>query len=100
MASKKMKKALAAGLAAYAASKMGGAGKDSVDTSALYNDMTGTTAGPNEPSLLKSIVKRFNRPSINQRSMDSNEFVGFSKGSKNAVVAKCKMGKNKPTKLY
>ena len=89
MSKKKLGKALAAGLAAYGASKMLG-GKESA-----MKYMGGANTG--DANIAENMA-------IFDRGMDKIARAGgvskLNKGSRGAVTAKCKMGRNKPTKLY
>lgn len=90
MSKKKLGKALAAGLAAYGASKMLG-GKEEVAKTFVGGNKTG------DANIAENIA-------IFDRGMDRIARAGgvskLNKGSKGAVTAKCKMGRNKATKLY
>lgn len=87
---KKLGKVLAAGLAAYGASKMLGGAKE-----APMKYMGGNKTG--DANIAENMA-------IFVRGMDKIAKAGgvskLNKGSKNAVMAKCKLGRNKPTKLY
>jgi len=86
---KKIGKMLAAGLAAYGASKMMG-GKEEAPMRMMGGKGTGD-------ALQAENIANF------QRGLDKIAAAGgvsrLNKGSKNAVTAKCKLGRNKPTKL-
>jgi hypothetical protein len=86
---KKIGKMLAAGLAAYGASKMMG-GKEEAPMRMMGGKGTGD-------ALQAENIANF------QRGLDKIAAAGgvsrLNKGSKNVVTAKCKLGRNKPTKL-
>ena len=92
---KKLGKVLAAGLAAYGASKMLGGAKEA-PMKYMGADKTG-----NFPTGDANVAENI---AIFDRGMDKIAKAGgvknLNKGSKKAVMAKCKLGRNKPTKLY
>ena len=87
---KKLGKVLAAGLAAYGASKMMG-GKEEAPMKYMGGNETGDANIAENMAIFDRGMKKI---------ADAGGVSKLSKGSKNAVMAKCKMGRNKPTKLY
>ena len=87
---KKLGKVLAAGLAAYGASKMLGGAKESPMKYMGGNNTGDANIAENMAIFDKGMEKIAKAGGVSK----------LNKGSKNAVTAKCKMGKNKPTKLY
>jgi len=97
---KKLGKVLAAGLAAYGASKMMG-GKEEAPMKymgASTSEVGKKSVFPAGDAGVAENIAIFDRGM--KKIADAGGVSKLSKGSKNAVMAKCKLGRNKPTKLY